>query len=73
MGTAVATAVGTVLAGALPRQARAATTLRWATVLPTNHPAVAMMERVAKQVREQTGGASRSRRSRRASSARRAT
>ena len=57
MGTAVAAAVGTVLGGALPRQARAATTLRWATVLPTNHPAVAMMDRVAKQVREQTGGA----------------
>jgi TRAP-type transport system periplasmic protein len=57
MGVGVAAAVGTVLAGALPRQARAATTLRWATVLPTNHPSVAMMERVAKQVREQTGGA----------------
>src|SRR5438046_8099344 len=42
--------------GALPRRARAATTLRWATVLPTNHPSVAMMERVAKQVREETGG-----------------
>jgi len=57
MGAAAATAVGAMLAGALPRQARAATTLRWATVLPTNHPAVAMMDRVAKQVREQTGGA----------------
>jgi tripartite ATP-independent transporter DctP family solute receptor len=43
--------------GALPGRARAATTLRWATVLPTNHPSVAMMERVAKQVREETGGA----------------
>jgi tripartite ATP-independent transporter DctP family solute receptor len=46
-----------VTAGALPVRATAATTLRWATVLPTNHPSVAMMERVAKQVREETGGA----------------
>ena len=41
----------------LPRRARAATTLRWATVLAVNHPSVQMMERVAKQVREETGGA----------------
>jgi tripartite ATP-independent transporter DctP family solute receptor len=40
----------------MPGRARAATTLRWATVLATNHPGVAMMERVAKEVREQTGG-----------------
>jgi tripartite ATP-independent transporter DctP family solute receptor len=53
LGAAVATAVG----AALPRSARAATTLRWATVLPTNHPMVAMMDRVAKEVREKTGGA----------------
>jgi tripartite ATP-independent transporter DctP family solute receptor len=46
-----------VAAAALPRRARAATTLRWATVLATNHPSVQMMERVAKQVREETGGA----------------
>jgi TRAP-type C4-dicarboxylate transport system substrate-binding protein len=32
-------------------------TLRWATVLPTNHPSVAMMSEVAKEVREKTGGA----------------
>jgi len=44
-------------AGGLPHAARAATTLRWATVLPTNHPSVQMMERVAKQVRDETGGA----------------
>jgi TRAP-type transport system periplasmic protein len=43
--------------GALPGRARAATTLRWASVLPINHPTVAMMERVAKQIREETGGA----------------
>ena len=42
--------------GALPVRARAATTLRWATVLPVNHPTVQMMEKVAKQVREETGG-----------------
>jgi len=53
LGAAVATSV----AAALPRTARAATTLRWATVLPTNHPMVAMMDRVAKDVREKTGGA----------------
>ena len=46
-----------VAAGALPGRARAATTLRWATVLATNHPSVQMMDRVAKQVREETGGA----------------
>ena len=44
-------------AGALPRRAGAATTLRWASVLPVNHPMIAMMERVARQVREDTGGA----------------
>ena len=54
-------AIGAALAGAalaaVPSRAKAATTLRWASVLPANHPAVVMMERVAKQVREQTGGA----------------
>jgi len=53
LGAALATAA----AGAVPGRARAATTLRWASVLPTNHPEIAMTERVAKQVREQTGGA----------------
>jgi len=43
-------------AAAVPRRTQAATTLRWATVLATNHPSVQMMERVAKQVREETGG-----------------
>src|SRR6516165_3297726 len=43
--------------GALPQRAEAATTLRWATVLAVNHPSVQMMERVAKQVRDETGGA----------------
>jgi tripartite ATP-independent transporter DctP family solute receptor len=51
-GTLAAAAVA-----ALPRAASAATALRWATVLPANHPQVAMMERVAKDVKEQTGGA----------------
>jgi len=54
-------ALGAVLAGtaaiAVPRAANAATTLRWASVLPANHPAAVMMERVAKQVRDETGGA----------------
>ena len=43
--------------GFMPGRARAATTLRWASVLPANHPEIAMIERTAKQVREQTGGA----------------
>ena len=50
-------ALAGVAAGTLPARAGAATTLRWATVLPANHPSVAMMERVAKQVRDETGGA----------------
>ena len=49
--------LASLASGALPGRAAAATTLRWATVLPTNHPSVAMMERVARQVREGTGGA----------------
>jgi tripartite ATP-independent transporter DctP family solute receptor len=53
MGAALASAV----AGSLPGRAHAATTLRWATVLPANHPSVVMMDRVAKQVRDETGGA----------------
>jgi tripartite ATP-independent transporter DctP family solute receptor len=52
--------VGAGLAGAataaLPRLAMAATALRWATVMPANHPQVAMMERIAKQVKDDTGG-----------------
>jgi len=48
--------LASVAIGALPVRARAATTLRWATVLPTNHPSVTMMEKVAKQIREDTGG-----------------
>lgn len=51
--TAAAAGVATMT---LPRHARAATTLRWATVLSTNHPMAQMMERVAKQVRDDTGG-----------------
>ncbi len=47
----------TAIVGAMPRLAQGAVQLRWATVLPTSHPMVAMMDRVAKQVREQTGGA----------------
>ena len=43
------------LAG-ITRPARAATVIRWATVLATTHPFVTMMERVAKQVKDATGG-----------------
>ena len=40
----------------MPGLSRAATVLRWASVLPTSHPSVAMMDAVAKQVRDATGG-----------------
>jgi TRAP-type transport system periplasmic protein len=40
----------------IARPARAANVIRWATVLATSHPSVTMMERVAKQVKEDTGG-----------------
>ena len=39
------------------RPARAATVLRWSSVLATNHPTVQMMERVARQVQTDTSGA----------------
>jgi TRAP-type transport system periplasmic protein len=54
---ALSAALAGACAAALPRHAMAATTLRWASVLPANHPQVVMMERVAKQVRDETGGA----------------
>jgi tripartite ATP-independent transporter DctP family solute receptor len=53
----IGAALAGMAAGTLPGRARAATTLRWASVLPINHPTVAMMERVARQVREETGAA----------------
>jgi TRAP-type transport system periplasmic protein len=43
-------------AGLWPRQARAATILRWAENQPPIHPAAQMIERVAKEVKEKTGG-----------------
>lgn len=43
------------LAG-LARPAKAATVIRWANVLSPSHPLVTMMDRVAKQVKEETGG-----------------
>jgi TRAP-type transport system periplasmic protein len=43
-------------AGLWPRQARAATVLRWADNQPPIHPAAQMIERVAKEVKEKTGG-----------------
>jgi tripartite ATP-independent transporter DctP family solute receptor len=42
---------------AIARRARAATTIRWATVLPVSHPEVAMMNKVAADLKEQTSGA----------------
>jgi tripartite ATP-independent transporter DctP family solute receptor len=54
------TFVGAVVASggafAVPRRARAAVTLRWASVMAPNHPQAVMMERIAKQVNEQSGG-----------------
>jgi TRAP-type transport system periplasmic protein len=40
----------------LARPAKAATVIRWANVLSPSHPLVTMMDRVAKQVKEDTGG-----------------
>jgi TRAP-type mannitol/chloroaromatic compound transport system substrate-binding protein len=40
----------------MARPAAAANVIRWATVLATSHPFVAMMERVARQVKEDTAG-----------------
>jgi len=48
---------GAVAAPFVIRPARAAATLRWGTVLPTSHPSVVMMDKVAKDVGEKTGGA----------------
>lgn len=50
-------AVGAATLATRIRPARAATVLRWATVLTASHPFVPMMEKVAKEVREQTNGA----------------
>jgi tripartite ATP-independent transporter DctP family solute receptor len=47
----------TVAATALSRPAKAATTLRWGTVMAANHPMVMMIERIAREVRERSGGA----------------
>lgn len=52
----MATAGGAALIGAGLKPARAGTVLRWATVLTASHPGVAMMEKVAADVREKTGG-----------------
>ena len=53
---ALGAALASTLVAAFPRFVNAATTIRWATVLPATHPAAVMMEKVAKQVREDTGG-----------------
>ena len=49
-------ALAGVGAAAVVRPARAATVLRWASVLSVNHPGVAMMNRVAADVLAQTNG-----------------
>jgi TRAP-type transport system periplasmic protein len=42
---------------AITGRARAATVLRWATVVPITHPEVVMMNKVAEDVKAETGGA----------------
>jgi tripartite ATP-independent transporter DctP family solute receptor len=42
---------------ALVRPAKAETVLRWGTVMAPNHPMAMMIERIAKEVRERSGGA----------------
>lgn len=54
--TFLAASAATLATGSGTKQARAATTLRWATVLAPTHPEAIMMERIAKEVREGTGG-----------------
>jgi tripartite ATP-independent transporter DctP family solute receptor len=54
---AIGAGLAAAAAAALPGRAFAATTLRWSTVLPANHPQAAMMEAVAKQVKAETNGA----------------
>jgi TRAP-type transport system periplasmic protein len=56
LSAGAAATVASAVSGLMPGRASAATVLRWASVLPANHPEIAMMERVSKQVREQTGG-----------------
>jgi tripartite ATP-independent transporter DctP family solute receptor len=53
----IAATAAAALVGARPRKARAATVLRWATVLTASHPSVAMMDKVAAEMRDKTGGA----------------
>ena len=52
--------LGSAVAGAvvsMPSVLRAqATVLRWGEMLPTTHPQVQMVERIAKQVKEKTSG-----------------
>jgi tripartite ATP-independent transporter DctP family solute receptor len=52
LGTSLVALGATGLGG----PARAATVIRWATVMATSHPFVVMMERVSKQVKDDTGG-----------------
>ncbi|MEO8346896.1 MAG: sialic acid TRAP transporter substrate-binding protein SiaP [Betaproteobacteria bacterium] len=53
---ALGAALASTIAAVLPGTSRAATIIRWGSVLPATHPAAVMMEKVAKQVREDTGG-----------------
>lgn len=50
--------VGAAAAVCMPAVARAqgATVLRWGEMLPTTHPQVQMVERIARDVKEKTGG-----------------
>jgi tripartite ATP-independent transporter DctP family solute receptor len=43
-------------AAAITRPARAQTVIRWGELLPTSHPQVQMIDRIAKEVKEKSGG-----------------
>ena len=53
---AAAILLGTVLAAGFSASSMAQTTVRWGESLAANHPQVIMAERVAKEVKEKTGG-----------------
>jgi len=52
----MAATTGAALIGSGVKPARAATVLRCATILTATHPSVVMMDKVAAEIREQTGG-----------------
>src|SRR4051794_2792043 len=53
----LACAGGFAASSLLPGRGQAAQVLRWSTVLPGNHPETQMMERIAADAKQQSGGA----------------